>query len=432
MSMDRKNKKDAQREAKGERPDGANAGRPVNASPQHQQSPQPQYQQQEPIATPVPIRSALSSSLASPPAHRMPSSPLREPFGPPPHSGGSPGFGRPSPSGNLHGFASSPSRPSPLSSSFNGTRGSVPAPAALSLKSPLRPPITAFSSSFSHTTLSPDHRPAPLSASFADNSMMRKSIWARSEQPAEPLSPRNRPILPQSQSHPLFHVRKLTGSGDVFLDDEDDEHGQDLLPSSLIDDVLLPTERARRLSRRDSQESHSASPSRHAFGVHAGWVGGERLAQSAGPTPGFLQNLWSADGIDSRKTENGSQNQNSNLNVGTPTYSTRTSLLTQQRSPQSQGGYESTNAQIDGSFLIRGFGGPSSPSARALMEHEPGMSLPSGVAGALSRLHLQGSGLRREGGEGEIEGEGRVPGPGSGMGRGREEVDDEGIFSMDG
>jgi len=96
---------------------------------------------------------------------------------------------------------------------------------------------------------------------------------------------------------------------------------------------------------------------------------------------------------------------------------------------------------------MRGFGGPSSPSARALQEHEPGMSLPGGLASALSRIHMQGSGRvgsglvngggREEGGNDVSTGQVPMPGNGNGLGNGlgsgrREEHDDEGIFSMDG
>ena len=105
------------------------------------------------------------------------------------------------------------------------------------------------------------------------------------------------------------------------------------MPSSLSD-LLTPKERARRMSRRDSQDSFSASP-RGAFAAGM-WGGGERLAQSAGPTmgPGFLQGLWSAEGGDVRK---GAQLDGDDFTFGPGTAQPhpRQSLLTQQKSPTS-------------------------------------------------------------------------------------------------
>ena len=412
MSMDRKNKKDSQRDAR-ERTEGR---------------PRYDHSSDEPIATPVAIRSALSSSIQTPPSHRLPSSPLREPYGPP--SGGytgsaSPGFGHPrSPAI----FASSPSRPSPLSASI-GARPSVPGPLLLkSAQSPLRPPpTTAISSSFSHPTLTVDRSSPPMSASYAD-STLRKSIWAPSQTPDEPLSPARRPIQPR-----LPRV-----SQDVFADDDPNDHGEDLLPSAL-NDLLTDTERARRKSHRDSNDSMPASPTRSGGLLGAKW-GGERLAQSAGATmgpPGFLQGLWSAEGADARKAQPGED-----LTFGPTTAQpqTRHSLLTQQRSPVSP---KRTSREpmipVESPFLIRDLAvDPHSPSARALQQHAPGQSLPGGLANALSRLHLHGprpsSGLANATGSNEesVSGSqtppmGSLPLPGR-----REEHEDEAFFTMDG
>ena len=433
MSMDRKNKKAAQLEARGE-------GR----SPSKGEGSAQAQDNAEHVATPVAIRSALSSSIQSPPAHRLPSSPLREPFGPPstgPTGGNPPGFARsPAPPTN---FASSPSRPSPLSGSYGAMRPGVPGP--LSLKnnnhSPLRPPTTAFSSSFSHSTIR-DVRagtsPAPpMSASFADG--MRRNIWARNESPMdqpEVLSPRR----------PIDH-RPRHSQDDVFDDSLEDDHGEDLLPSSLSE-LLTPKERARRMSRRDSQESFSASPHRGAYSA-ALWTSGERLAQSAGPTmgPGFLQGLWSAEGSDARKGQTGNDDDFT-FGPQTAQPQPRQSLLTQQKSPISpqHGGFGPTREPdaTNSPFLIRALGDPSSPSSKALQEHAPGQSLPGGLASALSRLHLHGSrppssGLVHATPEGEDDGEktpemGNVPLPG-GNGAGaakREEHEDDALFAMDG
>ena len=69
--MDRKNKKDAQRGIR-DRGDGRSRLDP--------------FLDDYPGAAPVPIRSALTSSIQSPSLHRQSSSPMREPYGPP--SGG--------------------------------------------------------------------------------------------------------------------------------------------------------------------------------------------------------------------------------------------------------------------------------------------------------------------------------------------------------
>lgn len=381
----------------------------------------------EPIATPVPIKSALSSSMQSPSPHRHPSSPMREPYGPP--SGGpagspSPGFGHARSPAN---FASSPSRPSPLAGS---RRPSVPGPLSLkAAQSPLRPPpTTAFSSSFSHSTLSVDRSGPPLSASFAD-STLRKSIWARSETPEEPLSPARRvdqPRLPLPHQ-PVFYTEDLDDPADA----------EKYLPLSL-NELLTPVERARRKSRRDSSDSFSASPSKPRPYLRPDW-GGERLAQSAGPTmgpPGFLQGLWSADGVDARK-----QQEDDDFTFG-PTIAQpagRHSLLTQQRSPISPRHPPREQAiAVEGPFLIR-TADPHSPSTRALQEHAPGQSLPGGLANALSRLHLHGprpsSGLARA--------TSREDGPASGptspkhgasqhLRSKKDEHEEEALFTMDG
>lgn len=399
-SMDRKNKKDQQKELREKDGGGVIAdGKtkptlPIGSSPETANS----------LASPVPIKSALSSSIQSPPStgshQRHPSSPLREPFGPPSAGLGaqSAGFGR-SPGA---AFASSPSRPSPLSASFSG-KPSVPGPLALKSStavanhSPLRPPTSAqtamFSSSFSHHTTPPppsDRNAAPLSASFADGSI--RSIWARSETPAEPLSPRR----------PILHTPRQ--SNDLVFAEDDDDHGEDFLPASL-NDLLTPAERARRISRRDSNESFGASPARAGF-LATPWSGNgpERLAQSAGANLGpanFLQSLWSNEGADRRRDGgdipadqdgdngtlvNGLSSASKNEPIG------RQSLLTQSKgtgSPSYQNRFGTSPARVvEQQYPLRNPPHPSSPSARAFNEHAPGQSLPGGVAAALSRLHL--------------------------------------------
>ncbi|ORX33257.1 hypothetical protein BD324DRAFT_654292 [Kockovaella imperatae] len=454
MSMDRKNKKAAQLEAREREGKGHGDLRsPVKSSPAavgHAGSTEQ--------ASPVPIKSALSSSIQSPPAHRLPSSPLRDPFGPPPPAGAgsaSPGFAR-SPAA-ASAFASSPSRPSPLSASVSARpSGSGPLSLKGSMHSPLRPPSTAFSSSFSHSAMK-DRRTGnsplpPLSASFADGT--RKNIWARSETPndrPEVLSPRR-----------MIDHRPRRSQDDVFADDQDDddEDGDDLafaVPDSLAE-LLTPRERARRMSRRDSQDSFSASPSRGAFIQKPLWSGSgaERLAQSAGPTmgPGYLQGLWSAEGGDARKVASphkdstGSGDFTFGPNTAVPPASRQQSLLTQQRSPKSSqegfsptGQYPSQRSDLDANaapFLIRTLGDPSSPSARALQEHAPGQSLPGGLANALSRIHLQGnntnvktSGLALASLHGDIDDLDQLDAQPV-MSRKKEDHVDEGVFAMEG
>ncbi|WWD05682.1 hypothetical protein V865_003763 [Kwoniella europaea PYCC6329] len=497
MSMDRKNKKAAQLEAR-ERGDsvgassapppapssGAGTGntnglgespRPLGIMRGRKNSTSPGEEQ---VASPVPIKSALSTSMQSPQTGRLPSSPLREPFGPPsgalPNSPNSAGFAHPR---GIQGFASSPSRPSPLSASF-GASGSVPGPLSLKasssnpLGSPLRPPVTTapgFSSSFSHPSLlNQAHASSPtvpLSASFAgdNNSNLHKSIWTRSDTPDEPLSPqRRRPIPKPTKSN----------QDAVFIDDED--HGEDFLPSSLSE-LLTPRERARRMSRRDSQGQEdfaSASPSASASAGRYGnalWGNGNgydhgRLAQSAGPNlgpnaGGFLQSLWSAEGEDARKHQGQGQNGEGNgidedgkegFAFGPSTAQQpkrQTSLLTQQRSPTSP---TSPNKQIPSPSAIRNQIGDtyllrnqsSSPSAtKVLQEHLPGQSLPGGLASALSRLHMQNAVSNTSGRVEEDDGlelEGTVPLPGKKVGHhqnahhGHGHEEEEGLFDMDG
>ena len=445
MSMDRKNKKAALHEARereGRVPGDLRS--PIKSSPAFAG-----HAINMEHASPVPIKSALSTAIQSPPAHRLPSSPLRDPFGPPPPGNGSasPGFARsPAPPS---AFASSPSRPSPLSGSV--ARSSVPGPLALkaNLHSPLRQPHTAFSSSFSHSNMK-DRRPGtspvpPLSASFADG--MRKNIWARSETPMdrpEILSPRR-----------MIDHRPSKSSDDVFTDDqEDDEDGEGLAIAvpDLLAELLTPREMARRMSRRDSQDSFSASPSRGAFIQKALWsggAGGERLAQSAGPTmgPGYLQGLWSAEGGDARKVQSPHKDEFAfGPNTAVPQGARQQSLLTQQRSPTSpQEGFEgflpspplpTGRSDLDANatpFLNRATGDPSSPSARALQEHAPGQSLPGGLANALSRIHLQGarpgSGLAHAANGHMEEVDEKEPRPVKGK---KEEHMEEGVFAMEG
>ncbi|TXT12891.1 hypothetical protein VHUM_01292 [Vanrija humicola] len=429
MSMDRKNKKDQQREAR-ERADGKGEASSLGRSLGDELGTSPATSRD--IAHPVPIKSSISASLHSGSMHspsRFASSPLREPYGPPAAVvAGSPsaGFNQTRPLSGAAGFASSPGRPSPLSASFNArgsaaTGVSLKGSSVVSIHSPLRPPgnSAVFSSSFSHASLTPDKGGSQLSASFAD-STLRRSIWARSETPDEPLSPARRPIPTPSRA-----------IDDVF--DEDDGHGEDLIPSSLSD-LLTPTERARRMSRHDSHDSaYVGSPGRNSLLNPNQFVGAERLAQSAGaalPQSDFLQALWSQDGQDARRTSG---------ETGTsPKPELTQSLLSQQRSPNSSRSSPSSQQPasstairgpaapaVDAPYLMRERVDPSSPTARALQEHAPGQSLPGGLAAALSRMHMQPGG-RAPSGLG-----GRTPETFANTPR-RDEHDDDALFHMDG
>ncbi|GMK55317.1 hypothetical protein CspeluHIS016_0203730 [Cutaneotrichosporon spelunceum] len=427
MSMDRRNKKEQQRSAR-ERADGdrdtKKEGSDAGTSPAAPKS------MPTPMSHPVPIKSALSasfsSSVHSPSRLIQGSSPLREPYGPPSSAGpaGSPSAGFNQRTSGVN-FASSPSRPSPLSSSFTN-RGAVPsslkASSVVSTSSPLRPPgAGGISSSFQPaSTLAA--RPPQLSASFADNSLQR-NIWARSETPDEPLSP-------STSRRPLVAGASARVIPDVF--DEHDDHGEDLLPSSLSD-LLTPSERARRMSRNDSRDSTVGSPGRLGYNPHQ-YVGAERLAQSAGaalPPGGFLQSLWNQDGKDARETTG----ESTELSFGgAQPQPNRTSLLSQQRGPSGSPSPKSSPSKaaaawkgpsVDAPYLMRGTD-PGSPSARALSEHAPGQSLPGGLAAALSRMHMQ-PGNRTPSGLGTSTPSSAVaPTPK------RDDPDEEALFHMDG
>jgi cleavage and polyadenylation specificity factor subunit 4 len=296
----------------------------------------------------------------------------------------------------------------------------------VSTSSPLRPPgAGGISSSFQHaSTLAA--RPPQLSASFADNSLQR-NIWARSETPDEPLSP------PASR-RPLVAGASARVIPDVF--DEHDDHGEDLLPSSLSD-LLTPSERARRMSRNDSRDGQSGSPGRLGYNPHQ-YVGAERLAQSAGaalPPGGFLQSLWSQDGKDAREAEGDSESAELSFGGAQPAQpQARTSLLSQQRNPSGSPSPKSSPSKpatawkgpsVDAPYLMRGTD-PGSPSARALSEHAPGQSLPGGIAAALSRMHMQPGGRTPSGLGTSTPASAAAPTPK------RDDHDEEALFHMDG
>lgn len=238
-------------------------------------------------------------------------------------------------------------------------------------------------------------------------------------------------------------------------DAEEEDHGEDFLPASL-NDLLTPQERSRRLSRRESNDSHGVSPGRPGFllAPNQAWGGQERLAQSAGANLGpanFLQSLWDNDGVDKRR-ENGDDvlAPLHGMGVGPAPPAPniiagrQSSLLTQQRTPSSSRFGTSPikpngiGHGLETTYPLRPTPLPSSPSARAINEHAPGQSLPGGVATALSRLHMHdpktsnGLAIDRPSGNGNGGGTpptGTVPLPSA---KREDHEDDDGLFAMDG
>jgi hypothetical protein len=137
----------------------------------------------------------------------------------------------------------------------------------------------------------------------------------------------NKPQLPDRRDSEVF-----------ALDDEDDEdNGEDFLPSSLSE-LLTPRERARRMSRHNSNQQAGS------VGNSMGWNGTppttagtpqtvefgsswdarvnpdhflNRQAQSAGAVAGgFLHNLWDDSGEDARKSKAGGGSAAIGLSAG--------------------------------------------------------------------------------------------------------------------
>jgi hypothetical protein len=114
---------------------------------------------------------------------------------------------------------------------------------------------------------------------------------------------------------------------------------------------------------------------------------------------------------------------------------TRSSLLTQQRSPISSTPPRNyfgaaANVGTETPYLLRDLTA-SSPSAKVLQEHAPGQSLPQGLAAGLSRLHLRGPmvGVNASRVVDEEHEQGQVPLPGHAR---KDGDDEEELFEMDG
>lgn len=194
-----------------------------------------------------------------------------------------------------------------------------------------RPPLT----SLTHTSDGnlAVHASKIISSSVvgAEFAPMGRDIWGHRTNSfgASTLSPpvHNKPRLPDRRDSEVF-----------ALDDEDDEdNGEDFLPSSL-NELLTPRERARRMSRHNSNQQSGS------VGISMGWNGTppttagtpqtiefgsswdarlnpdhflNRQAQSAGAVAGgFLQSLWDDSGEDARKSKTNGNSNTMGLNSG--------------------------------------------------------------------------------------------------------------------
>jgi hypothetical protein len=154
---------------------------------------------------------------------------------------------------------------------------------------------------------------------------MGRDIWGQRTS----TGPITRTNSTQSAVRPSLDM-SLRRESDVFLLDDVDDAGEEMIPGSLTE-LLTPRERARRLSRRESGSAPGVASG--AVGIRAGWVsssgsgvettglGGigssgnswdsrpnmdallHRQAMSAGAVDGgFLRSLWDDAGEDARRT----------------------------------------------------------------------------------------------------------------------------------
>lgn len=163
--------------------------------------------------------------------------------------------------------------------------------------------------------------PRPLSTSVGSEFTAPRDIWGERTSSYTGSPGTGGGFLSPARSRPLELLRK---SSDTYAldDDDDDDNGEEFLPSSL-NELLTPRERARRLSRRDSNHSSGA------VGSAMGWSAGlgqqarpitsasssfdgrtnmelllSRQAHSASAVVGgFLQNLWDDSGEDARRAK---------------------------------------------------------------------------------------------------------------------------------
>ncbi|KAJ9120765.1 hypothetical protein QFC22_002697 [Naganishia vaughanmartiniae] len=181
-----------------------------------------------------------------------------------------------------------------------------------------RPPLTSLTHSSDGSLSMQANRIISSSVVGAEFGPMGRDIWGH-----RTTSFSGGMLSPPSHTRPPLPDRR---DSDVFaLDDEDDEdNGEDFLPSSLSE-LLTPRERARRMSRHNSNQQSGS------VGVSMGWSATppttagtpqvaefgsswdarlnpdhflNRQAQSAGAVAGgFLQSLWDDAGEDVRKTK---------------------------------------------------------------------------------------------------------------------------------
>lgn len=195
----------------------------------------------------------------------------------------------------------------------------------------VRPPLTSLTHSSDGSLAVHANRIISSSVVGAEFAPMGRDIWGHRTNSfgGSTLSPpvHNKPRLPDRRDSEVF-----------ALDDEDDEdNGEDFLPSSL-NELLTPRERARRMSRHNSNQQSGS------VGISMGWNGTppttagtpqtvefgsswdarlnpdhflNRQAQSAGAVAGgFLQNLWDDSGEDARKSKTSDNSNLMGLNTG--------------------------------------------------------------------------------------------------------------------
>lgn len=205
-----------------------------------------------------------------------------------------------------------------------GSRAAFPASIAtgqrLAGETLVRPPLTSLTHSSDGLLSLQANRAISSSVVGAEFAPMGRDIWGHRTNSfgGNTMSPpvHNKPQLPDRRDSEVF-----------ALDDEDDEdNGEDFLPSSLSE-LLTPRERARRMSRHNSNQQAGS------VGNSMGWNGTppttagtpqtaefgsswdarvnpdhflNRQAQSAGAVAGgFLHNLWDDSGEDARKSKAG-------------------------------------------------------------------------------------------------------------------------------
>ncbi|KAJ9108145.1 hypothetical protein QFC19_002613 [Naganishia cerealis] len=237
----------------------------------------------------------------------------------------------------------------------------------------VRPPLSSLTHSSDGSLSVQANRMISSSVVGAEFGPMGRDIWGHRTN-----SFNGGMLSPPAPSKPPLPDRR---DSDVFaLDDEDDEdNGEDFLPSSLSE-LLTPRERARRMSRHNSNQQAGS------VGVSMGWSGTppttagtpqavelgsswdarlnpdhflHRQAQSAGAVAGgFLQSLWDDAGEDARKTKAVGNGSTMGLNSGDGTIKL-----------SDHSGSTGQSSGLSSMFASRGqrtvFGSPPGPPATA-------------------------------------------------------------------